>query len=94
MADDVNSYLDAVDASYEDSGSSPSGNGVNLNSILGGVTQLAGAAGTLYGQVNGRPVNKPAAPASSSSALTKYLPWAIGAVVLVIVLSLFTGGRR
>ena len=94
--DSVDSYLADVENSYgSDSGGSSNGsgsNGASLDSILSGVSRLAGTAGTLYGQVAGRPA-APKPAAAASSGLSKYLPWAIGGAVLLFVLVLVTGRR-
>jgi hypothetical protein len=61
----------------------------NLLSTLG---KLAGTAGDVYSRFTGKtPAAAPpptAAPATSTSSWQKYLPWAIGGVVVLVVVAL------
>ena len=104
MDDGVDSYLDAVDASYDPTGvsgdGSGSGNGGSSGNGVGNFFQYLNQAATTAGNVYGT-LNHPLKPnttarnaAATQSTLMKWLPYAIGGVVLIVVLAMFTGGRR
>lgn len=62
------------------------GDSTSLDSILGSVKDLAGTASSVYGAVTGTPQRAAPAPAPvASSTWQKYLPWAIGGVVLLVI---------
>jgi hypothetical protein len=63
-------------------------NGTDLSGLLGQLTDLGGAAANLYKAFGNQPAAAaaPAAAPASSTNWAKYLPWAIGGVVLLIVL--------
>jgi hypothetical protein len=85
MADD---YSDPADSS-----------GIDFNSLLttavnaapGVVKALTGTPTSATGAVAGTPAT--AAQAQSASSLTKFLPWGIGAIVLLIG-AMFLFGRK
>jgi len=85
--------MDAAD--LQDSGQSDSSSGSNtLGNILDTASKLAGTAGTVYNQVAGNPATNPLAAntqarqAAAPVNWQKYLPWGIGALVLLVVLGI------
>lgn len=67
--------------------------GGGIYDVLGGLGALANTGAQVYGTITGTHPPQttgpaPAAPAPTTPAWQKYLPWAIGGVVLLLVVGL------